>query len=137
MHNAEEIKPGTVISLKDVIETSGSAYSNSVLTKLNDHVVRLSIMTEPYFWHRHPDSDETFLVIEGSLGIEFDNQEVVLTAGELMTISRGTIHRTRPGSRRHNHPAPAVLPPITDPTVPGGAHSPRRRRTHHRDVARA
>jgi mannose-6-phosphate isomerase-like protein (cupin superfamily) len=96
MHNAEEIKPGTVISLKDVIETSGSAYFNSVLTKLNDHVVRLSIMTEPYFWHRHPDSDETFLVIEGSLGIEFDNQEVVLTAGELMTISRGTIHRTRP-----------------------------------------
>jgi mannose-6-phosphate isomerase-like protein (cupin superfamily) len=103
MHDAEEIKPGTVISLKDVIETSGRAYSNSILTKLNDHVVRLSVMTEPYFWHRHPDSDETFLVIEGSLGIEFDNQEVVLTAGELMTVSRGTIHRTRPvGGRSIN-----------------------------------
>ncbi|MFD0749255.1 hypothetical protein ACFQZS_03820 [Mucilaginibacter calamicampi] len=35
-------------------------YCNTVISELNDHVVRKGIMTEPYPWHYHPDSDETF-----------------------------------------------------------------------------
>ncbi len=44
--------------------------SNHVLTAVNDHVVRISTMTQPYFWHRHADSDETFLVVEGILIVD-------------------------------------------------------------------
>ena len=57
-------------------------------------------MTEPYHWHLHPNSDETFLVLEGRLAIEFEDQTVELHPGQLLTIPRGVRHRTRPVDAR-------------------------------------
>jgi mannose-6-phosphate isomerase-like protein (cupin superfamily) len=103
MHDVKAAKPEAIVKLKDVIEKTESGYFNGILANVNDHVVRISIMTEPYFWHRHSESDETFLVMEGSLGIEFEDHEVVLMPGDLMTVPRGTTHRTRPiGGRSVN-----------------------------------
>jgi mannose-6-phosphate isomerase-like protein (cupin superfamily) len=75
-------------------------YSNQVLTRVNDHDVHLSVMDGPYFWHLHPDSDETFLVIKGVLIIDFDDGSVDLRSGQLLTVPAGTRHRTRPHGAR-------------------------------------
>ena len=75
-------------------------YKNIPLTDLNDHVIRLSIMTEPFYWHHHPNSDETFLMIEGSLFIDLDNTTIELSPGQLFTIPKNTNHRTRPKGAR-------------------------------------
>jgi mannose-6-phosphate isomerase-like protein (cupin superfamily) len=78
-------------------------YDNHPIAKINDHVVRISTMTEPYHWHFHPNSDETFLVIEGQLSIEFESGSLELNPGQLLTIPRGVRHRTRPvGTRSVN-----------------------------------
>lgn len=78
-------------------------YDNHPVTKTNDHVVRIATMTEPYHWHFHPNSDETFLVIEGRLSIEFEGGSLELDPGQLLTIPRGVRHRTRPvGTRSVN-----------------------------------
>jgi mannose-6-phosphate isomerase-like protein (cupin superfamily) len=81
-------------------ELSGT-YENAVLSRTNDHVVRISRMTEPYFWHLHPDSDETFLGVEGVLIVELENQElehqrIELGPGQMITVPKGTRHRTSP-----------------------------------------
>jgi len=57
-------------------------------------------MTGPYHWHSHPNSDETFLVVEGGLVIEFEQGELQLAPGQMTTIPRGVRHRTRPMSDR-------------------------------------
>ena len=75
-------------------------YHNCSLTTFNDHEARLSVMTEPFRWHHHPDSDETFMGIEGELIIEFDQREIVLRPGQLIAIPRGVRHRTRPNGAR-------------------------------------
>jgi mannose-6-phosphate isomerase-like protein (cupin superfamily) len=82
-------------------EASGGApYDNHALADVNDHVVRISVMTQPYYWHFHPNSDETFLVIEGGLVIEFEHGEIQLAPGQMATVSRGVRHRTRPLGQR-------------------------------------
>jgi mannose-6-phosphate isomerase-like protein (cupin superfamily) len=80
-------------------QTTG-AYANVVLTDLNDHVVRMSVMTEPFYWHRHPDSDETFLVIEGQVLLQTPSERVELGPGQLYTVPAGLAHVTRPMSSR-------------------------------------
>lgn len=51
----------------------------------------------------NPNSDETFIVLEGTLAIEFFDGFVELQAGHLMVVERGTIHRARPvGGRSVN-----------------------------------
>ena len=91
-----------VITLKAESSTI-FGYDNHPIATINDHVVRISTMTESYGWHFHPNSDETFLVIEGRLAIEFENGSLELDAGQLLTIPRGVRHRTRPiGARSVN-----------------------------------
>lgn len=85
----------TVVTLS--AEASGTKkYDNHAVAHVNDHAVRISTMTEPYPWHCHPNSDETFLAVEGGLVIEFEHGEIQLFPGQMATVSRGVRHRTRP-----------------------------------------
>jgi mannose-6-phosphate isomerase-like protein (cupin superfamily) len=94
--------------IPDVITLSAESptnlgYDNHPVAHTNDHVVRIATMTEPYHWHFHPNSDETFLILEGRLAIEFEDGTVELQPGQLLTIPRGVRHRTRPiGARSVN-----------------------------------
>ncbi|MFZ0632376.1 MAG: cupin domain-containing protein [Acidobacteriaceae bacterium] len=76
------------------------SYDNHAIAQVNDHEVRISTMTEAYHWHCHPDSDETFLALEGGLFIDFDDRTVELRPGHMITVSRGVRHRTRPVGKR-------------------------------------
>jgi mannose-6-phosphate isomerase-like protein (cupin superfamily) len=93
---------------RDVIilssEAAGEqAYDNHAVAQVNDHVIRISTMTEPYHWHCHPDSDESFLVLEGGLYIDLDHRTVELQPGAMFTVEKGLRHRTRPiGTRSVN-----------------------------------
>jgi mannose-6-phosphate isomerase-like protein (cupin superfamily) len=79
---------------------SKASYDNHPIAIINDHVVRISVMTQPYHWHFHPNSDETFLVLEGRLEIEFEEGALQLGPGQMVTVPRGLRHRTRPISER-------------------------------------
>jgi len=91
-------------SLKDMnlsIESAGvGSYDNHPVARVNDHEVRISTMTEAYHWHRHPDSDECFLALEGGIYIDFEDRTVTLLPGHMITIQRGVLHRTRPIANR-------------------------------------
>jgi mannose-6-phosphate isomerase-like protein (cupin superfamily) len=103
MNHSAEFQPGSIIKVKDAVERMRDTYLNDILTRVNDNVVRVSVMTEPYFWHRHPESDETFLVLEGQIGVEFEDHETVLGVAEMTTVQQGVVHRTRPiGGRSVN-----------------------------------
>ncbi len=75
-------------------------YDNHAVSTVNDHEVRISVMTEAYHWHCHPDSDETFLALEGGLLIDLDDGTIELAPGNLFTVLRGVRHRTRPVASR-------------------------------------
>ena len=74
-------------------------WKNFVLTEVNDHVVRVSVLDRDFHWHSHPNSDETFLVVEGELLIDLEKRTERLTPGQLFTVPKGTRHRTRPVGR--------------------------------------
>lgn len=93
------IPPLTIVDIQQETQQIGS-YKNIPISLINDHVVRLSIMTEPFYWHAHPNSDETFLVMEGILCIDLEDRTVELAPGQLFTIPANTRHRTRPKGAR-------------------------------------
>ncbi|HWB26546.1 MAG TPA: cupin domain-containing protein [Chitinophagaceae bacterium] len=90
----------TVIDIHGQTALVNSAYANFPVAYVNDHVVRVSIMTEPFYWHLHPGSDESFLVIEGSVLIDLEYKTVELFPGQFFTIPKKVKHRTRPGGAR-------------------------------------
>lgn len=99
------MEPRTQNSSFEVINLSAESkntqnYDNHPIARINDHEVRISTMIEAYYWHCHPDSDESFLALEGGLFIDFDDRTVELLPGHLITVKRGVRHRTRPIGKR-------------------------------------
>jgi mannose-6-phosphate isomerase-like protein (cupin superfamily) len=92
--------PAVVIDPLKLSAEVTEKYRNVSLGEVNDHDVRLSVMTEQFRWHRHPDSDETFLGVDGELVIEFADHELVVAPGQLVTVPAGVLHRTRPAGKR-------------------------------------
>jgi mannose-6-phosphate isomerase-like protein (cupin superfamily) len=89
-----------LIDLARVAAGAGGAYASLVLTRVDDHVVRMSVMTEPFYWHRHPNSDETFLVVDGEVLLQTANDRVELGPGQLYTVPAGLAHVTSPITAR-------------------------------------
>jgi mannose-6-phosphate isomerase-like protein (cupin superfamily) len=85
-----------LIDLRQKAATLSGKYENVVISANNDHVLRISRMTEPYFWHFHPNSDETFIGVEGTVMIELENQRVELGPGQIFTVPKRITHRTSP-----------------------------------------
>src|SRR6267154_1498790 len=92
--------PLTVVDLARQAAAVKQAYKNFVLVNVNDHCVRMAVMVGEYRWHRHPHSDECFLVLEGVLEIDrADAPTIRLAPGEMFTIPAGVRHRTRAAER--------------------------------------
>jgi mannose-6-phosphate isomerase-like protein (cupin superfamily) len=89
-----------VISMTEIAAAATQPYANFALAQVNDHVVRMSVMTESFYWHLHPNSDETFLVLEGELLIDIGEQTFTLNSGQMLTVPKNTPHRSRPGTAR-------------------------------------
>ena len=83
--------------LTDAVQTG---YLNEAITTVNDHVIRVSVMTGEYPWHRHPNSDETIIVMEGTLVLETQDKTLRLGPGQVATIPANVIHRTKPAGTR-------------------------------------
>ncbi len=88
-----------VIDIKKCTKGIDDKWKNFVLTTVNDHVIRVSVLNRDFHWHSHLNSDETFLVIEGELLIDLEECTKTVRAGQLFTVPKGVPHRTRPKGR--------------------------------------
>ena len=65
---------------------------NRTLTEVNDAVVRLGVLDGDFHWHKHDNTDEFFLVMEGQLDIELEDRMVTLQPGQAFTVPKGVMH---------------------------------------------
>jgi mannose-6-phosphate isomerase-like protein (cupin superfamily) len=84
--------PGKV-NLAEAFAAFDDTWSPRVAADVDEFQVKLVKLEGEFVWHHHDDADELFLVIAGRLTLRFrDRDEVVLEAGELYVVPRGTEH---------------------------------------------
>ena len=64
-----------------------------IIARMNDIDFKLVRIEGEFVWHRHPETDEAFIVLEGSMEIQLRDGSVVLGAGEMYVVPRGVEHR--------------------------------------------
>jgi mannose-6-phosphate isomerase-like protein (cupin superfamily) len=64
-----------------------------VIAQMNDYQFKLARLEGDFLWHSHADTDETFIVLEGRLRIDFRDGFVELNAGELYVVPKGVEHK--------------------------------------------
>lgn len=93
----------TVVDVRAEQAAVTESYRNQVLVDVNADCMRLSVFEGEYRWHHHPDSDELFLVVAGTLQIDLaDGNRLELTDWQSVVIPAGTVHRTRAIGRTVN-----------------------------------
>lgn len=85
---------GNAVDLSTVLGSFDEAWVPRTVATLNDYDVRVVKTFGEFTWHSHPETDEFFLVLNGSLTIQLaDHEDVTLGAGQLYVVPRGVQHR--------------------------------------------
>jgi mannose-6-phosphate isomerase-like protein (cupin superfamily) len=84
--------PESAINLLQKFELFEEKWSPRVIAELNDYQVKLARIEGEFVWHDHPDTDELFLCLEGSLTIRLRDGDVKLGPGDLYVVPKGVEH---------------------------------------------
>lgn len=81
------------INLAEKLGRIRDYWNPRIIGELNGQHVKLARVRGEFVWHFHENEDELFLVLEGTLRLEFRDGEVTLGPGEMWIVPRGVEHR--------------------------------------------
>ncbi len=81
------------INLEEKFSKLSEPWAAGIIGELNDYQFKLVKIVGEYVWHEHPETDEVFFVIEGSLQIEFRDGSVILNSDEMFFVPKGVEHK--------------------------------------------
>jgi mannose-6-phosphate isomerase-like protein (cupin superfamily) len=83
----------TPINFRQKFALFDEQWQPKVVAEMNDYQFKVVKILGDFIWHDHRDTDETFIVIEGTLRIDFRDGSVRLGAGEMFVVPRGVEHK--------------------------------------------
>ena len=81
------------INLEEKFALFNDHWTPKIISELNDYQIKIVKVEGDFVGHDHSETDEFFLVIEGTLFIEFEDETMELNAGELYVVPKGVQHR--------------------------------------------
>lgn len=83
------------INLKDKFGQFNEHWTPKIVGELNGQYVKLAKGKDELIWHSHENEDELFLVVKGTLIMDFRDKTTYTKEGEVLIIPRGVEHRPR------------------------------------------
>jgi mannose-6-phosphate isomerase-like protein (cupin superfamily) len=81
------------INFKRKFSLFNEQWTPKVVAEMNDYQFKVVKLQGDFIWHDHKDTDETFIVVEGTLRIDFRDGAVHLSAGEMFVVPKGVEHK--------------------------------------------
>lgn len=68
-------------------------WTPKIVARMNDYHLKLVKVQGEFTWHSHPETDEVFIVLDGSMQINFRDGSVTLNEGQMYVVPRGVEHK--------------------------------------------
>nr|WP_192509866.1 cupin domain-containing protein [Pseudoalteromonas aurantia] len=81
------------VNLSEKFALFHQQWKPKVIAQMNDYQFKVVKLQGEFIWHQHDHTDETFIVISGQLNIAFEDETVVLNAGEMLVVPKGIQHK--------------------------------------------
>ena len=81
------------INLQHKLSLFSEQWKPKVIAEMNDYQFKVVKLQGDFIWHDHQDTDETFIVLEGKLRIDFRDGAVEIAAGEMYVVPKGVQHK--------------------------------------------
>ena len=73
--------------------TFDEQWQPKVIAEMNDYQFKIVKLEGDFVWHDHKHTDETFIVLDGVLRIDFRDGTVQISAGEMFVVPKGVEHK--------------------------------------------
>lgn len=81
------------INISDKFKLFDELWTPKKIGELNGQQLLLAKLKGEFIWHTHEQEDELFVIIKGSLKIEFRDKIITLQEGEMCIIPKGVAHK--------------------------------------------
>lgn len=81
------------INIKEKLDMIHEHWSPKIIAQMNDYHFKLVKIKGEFVWHKHDETDETFVVIDGTMKILFRDGEVNLNEGDIYIVPKGVEHK--------------------------------------------
>jgi len=86
------------VNLNQRLNAFNDLWAPKIIARYNDNEVRLVKTEGEWVWHKHDETDELFIILEGEFEMAFRDRIITVRAGELLLVPRGVEHR--PAARK-------------------------------------
>jgi mannose-6-phosphate isomerase-like protein (cupin superfamily) len=76
------------INFAEKFSTFSEHWSPRVVAEMNNYQIKVAKVCGDFVWHKHDDTDEVFIIIEGTLFIDFETGPVELKQGEMCVVKK-------------------------------------------------
>ncbi|HET7649344.1 MAG TPA: cupin domain-containing protein [Gammaproteobacteria bacterium] len=81
------------INFSQKLDLFDEHWAPKVIAEMNDYQFKIVKIKGDFIWHDHKDTDETFIVLDGKLRIDFRDGAVEIGKGEMYVVPKGVEHK--------------------------------------------
>ncbi|MCA1403572.1 cupin domain-containing protein [Ensifer sp. IC3342] len=81
------------VNFQDKLARFSDQWQPRVIAEINDYQVKIVRIEGDFVWHDHPETDEAFIVLDGTLRIDFRDGSVTVGPGEMYVVPKGIEHK--------------------------------------------
>lgn len=81
------------ININNKLDLIKDLWKPRVIAELNGQHVKISKVKGEFVWHNHKNEDELFIILKGTLQINFRDKIVEVKEGEIIMVPRGIEHK--------------------------------------------
>ena len=81
------------INISQKLAQFNDHWNPRIIGELNKQHVKLAKIKGEFIWHKHDDEDEMFLVLKGTLKIEFRDRTETIQENEIIIVPKGVEHK--------------------------------------------
>ena len=89
------------VNLSEKLALFDDLWSPKIVASMNDYDIQVAKAKGEFVWHKHDETDDFFLVVEGRLTIQLRDRDVELGPGEIFVVPAGVEHCPRADEEVH------------------------------------
>jgi mannose-6-phosphate isomerase-like protein (cupin superfamily) len=81
------------VNIAEKLSRFSDHWNPRIIGELNGQQVKAAKLKGEFFFHQHEQEDEMFLIVKGTLKMEFRDRTEILKPGEFIIVPRGVEHK--------------------------------------------
>lgn len=81
------------INLNEKLSKFSDQWAPKIIAQMNNYHFKVVKLQGEFIWHKHDDTDEVFIILDGEMSIAFKDGSVLLKSGEMFVVPKGAEHK--------------------------------------------